>query len=162
VVWRFATMTAARTIVRFKASVESDNPVYLAGREHVYKGLRGGAAGGIKGSSVERSNCDQPRSTLPSTSCARPTLGIDNVSFAGSSASPLIGSPRRWRVRSARAAASVRGPGTVEFSPDGIAQSPAVTGFTGMGVVGVEWGTGVTLDKVWVTSFNGKIGLIGL
>jgi hypothetical protein len=51
------------------------------------------------------------------------------------------------------------GGGTVKFSPDGTALSPAVTGFTGMGVDGVGWGTGVTLDKVWVTSFNGKIGL---
>jgi hypothetical protein len=45
VVSRSATITAARTIVRFKASGESDNPVYLAGREHVYKG---GAAGGMQ------------------------------------------------------------------------------------------------------------------
>jgi hypothetical protein len=51
------------------------------------------------------------------------------------------------------------GGGTVKFSPNGTAMSPAVTGFTGMGVAGVGWGTGVTLDKVWVTSFNGKIGL---
>ncbi len=33
-------------------------------------------------------------------------------------------------------------------------RSPA---FTGMGIDGVGWGTAVTLDKVWVTSFNGKI-----
>jgi hypothetical protein len=51
------------------------------------------------------------------------------------------------------------GGGTIKFSPNGTALSPAVTGFTGMGVDGVGWGTGVTLDKVWVTSFNGKIGL---
>jgi hypothetical protein len=47
----------------------------------------------------------------------------------------------------------------VKFSPNGTALSPPVTGFTGMGVDGVGWGTGVALDKVWVTSFNGKIGL---
>ena len=52
------------------------------------------------------------------------------------------------------------GGGTVKFSPNGSALSPAVTGFTGMGVDGVGWGTGVTLDKVWVTSFNGKIGVL--
>jgi hypothetical protein len=40
VVSRSAAITAARTIARFKASVESDNPVYLAGRERVYEGLR--------------------------------------------------------------------------------------------------------------------------
>jgi hypothetical protein len=26
-----------------------------------------------------------------------------------------------------------------------------------MGIDGVGWGTAVTLDKVWLTSFNGKI-----
>ena len=52
------------------------------------------------------------------------------------------------------------GGGTVKFSPNGTALSPAVTGFTGMGVDGVGWGTGVDHDKVWVTSFNGKIGVM--
>ena len=33
----------------------------------------------------------------------------------------------------------------------------AITGFTGMGLDGVGWGTAVTLDKVWASSFNGKI-----
>ena len=51
------------------------------------------------------------------------------------------------------------GGGTAKFAPNGTALSPAVTGFTGMGVDGIGWGTGVTPDKVWVTSFNGKIGL---
>ena len=34
------------------------------------------------------------------------------------------------------------------------------SGFTGMGVDGVGWGTAVTADKVWVTSFNGAIGIM--
>jgi hypothetical protein len=51
------------------------------------------------------------------------------------------------------------GGGTGKFSPNGTPLSPPVTGFTGMGVDGVGWGTGITPDKVWVTSFNGKIGL---
>ena len=29
-----------------------------------------------------------------------------------------------------------------------------------MGVDGIGWGTGVALDKVWVTSFNGEIGVM--
>jgi len=49
------------------------------------------------------------------------------------------------------------GGGVAKFSPNGTALSPALTGFTGMGIDGVGWGTAVTLDKVWVTSFNGKI-----
>jgi len=52
------------------------------------------------------------------------------------------------------------GGGTVKFAPNGTALSPPVTGFTGMGVDGVGWGTGVTLNNVWVTSFNGSIGVM--
>ncbi|MEZ4823866.1 MAG: hypothetical protein R2942_16265 [Ignavibacteria bacterium] len=29
-----------------------------------------------------------------------------------------------------------------------------------MGVDGIGWGTAVTMDKVWVTSFNGTIGIM--
>ncbi|MGA8833235.1 MAG: hypothetical protein WB554_16670 [Desulfomonilaceae bacterium] len=52
------------------------------------------------------------------------------------------------------------GGGTVKFAPNGTALSPPITGFTGMGVDGIGWGTAVTLDKVWVTSFNGRIGVM--
>jgi len=52
------------------------------------------------------------------------------------------------------------GGGTIKFAPNGTALSPAITGFTGMGVDGIGWGTGVALDKVWVTSFNGAIGVM--
>jgi hypothetical protein len=52
------------------------------------------------------------------------------------------------------------GGGTIKFAPNGTALSPPITGFTGMGVDGIGWGTGVTLDKVWVTGFNGKIGVM--
>jgi hypothetical protein len=51
------------------------------------------------------------------------------------------------------------GGGLIKFSPNGTALSPPITGFTGMGVDGVGWGTGVTLDKVWVASFTGAIGV---
>ena len=49
------------------------------------------------------------------------------------------------------------GGGVVELAPNGAALSPPVTGFTGMGLDGVGWGTAVTLDNVWASSFNGKI-----
>jgi streptogramin lyase len=52
------------------------------------------------------------------------------------------------------------GGGTIKFAPNGTALSPPITGFTGMGVDGIGWGTGVALDKVWVTSFNGAIGVM--
>jgi streptogramin lyase len=45
----------------------------------------------------------------------------------------------------------------IKFSPNGTALSPPITGFTGMGIDGVGWGTAVTKDRVWISSFNGKI-----
>ena len=49
------------------------------------------------------------------------------------------------------------GGGVVKITPNGAPLSPPITGFTGMGIDGVGWGTAVTRDKVWITSFNGKI-----
>ena len=43
------------------------------------------------------------------------------------------------------------------MTPNGTPLSPPITGFTGMGIDGVGWGTAVTKDRVWVTSFNGKL-----
>src|SRR5215813_11014745 len=51
------------------------------------------------------------------------------------------------------------GGGLIEFSPNGTPLSPPITGFTGMGVDGIGWGTGVTVDNVWVGGFNGAIGV---
>ncbi|HUK82658.1 MAG TPA: hypothetical protein VLZ12_08525 [Verrucomicrobiae bacterium] len=49
------------------------------------------------------------------------------------------------------------GGGVGKYAPNGTALSPAITGFTGMGIDGVGWGTAVTKDRVWISSFNGKI-----
>jgi streptogramin lyase len=49
------------------------------------------------------------------------------------------------------------GGGVGKYAPNGTALSPAITGFTGMGIDGVGWGTAVTKDRVWASSFNGKI-----
>ena len=49
------------------------------------------------------------------------------------------------------------GGGVIKFSPNGTALSPPITGFTGMGIDGVGWGTAVTKDRIWISSFNGKI-----
>ena len=49
------------------------------------------------------------------------------------------------------------GGGVGKFTPNGTPLSPPITGFTGMGIDGVGWGTAVTKDRVWITSFNGKI-----
>ena len=47
------------------------------------------------------------------------------------------------------------GGGTIKLSPAGTALSPPITGFTGMGVDGIGWGTGMAKNRVWVSSFNG-------
>lgn len=49
------------------------------------------------------------------------------------------------------------GGGVVKMTPNGTPLSPPITGFTGMGLDGVGWGTAVTREHVWATSFNGKI-----
>src|SRR5208283_5308109 len=49
------------------------------------------------------------------------------------------------------------GGGVIKVSPNGTILSPPITGFTGMGIDGVGWGTAVTKDRVWISSFNGKI-----
>ena len=49
------------------------------------------------------------------------------------------------------------GGGVGRYSTNGTALSPPITGFTGMGIDGVGWGTAVTKDRVWISSFNGKI-----
>src|SRR5690242_52085 len=41
--------------------------------------------------------------------------------------------------------------------PERDAPLPANHGFTGMGLDGVGWGTAVTREHVWASSFNGKI-----
>jgi hypothetical protein len=49
------------------------------------------------------------------------------------------------------------GGGVLKMTPNGKPLSPPITGFTGMGLDGVGWGTAVTREHVWATSFNGKI-----
>ena len=51
------------------------------------------------------------------------------------------------------------GGGLAAMTSDGTPISPPITGFTGMGIDGVGWGTGVDKDKVWLTSFNSTIGV---
>ncbi|TPV99219.1 MAG: hypothetical protein USCAAHI_01336 [Beijerinckiaceae bacterium] len=66
-------------------------------------------------------------------------------------------SGQNWLPSSQSGVSHNIGGGVVKFTPNGTALSPAITGFTGMGLDGVGWGTAVTHDKVWASSFNGKI-----
>jgi hypothetical protein len=66
-------------------------------------------------------------------------------------------SGQNWMPGSQSGVNKSTGGGVIKFSPNGKALSPAITGFTGMGIDGVGWGTAVTKDRVWISSFNGKI-----
>jgi hypothetical protein len=66
-------------------------------------------------------------------------------------------SGQNWMPGSQSGVNKSTGGGIIKFSPNGTPLSPAITGFTGMGLDGVGWGTAVALDKVWAASFNGSI-----
>lgn len=66
-------------------------------------------------------------------------------------------SGQNWMPGSQSGVVKSIGGGVIKFSPNGRPLSPPITGFTGMGLDGVGWGTAVTREHVWATSFNGKI-----
>ena len=66
-------------------------------------------------------------------------------------------SGQNWMPGSQSGVVHSIGGGVLKMAPNGVALSPAITGFTGMGIDGVGWGTAVTKDRVWISSFNGKI-----
>jgi hypothetical protein len=66
-------------------------------------------------------------------------------------------SGQNWMPGSQSGVVRSIGGGVIKFTPNGKPLSPPITGFTGMGLDGVGWGTAVTRDHVWATSFNGKI-----
>ncbi len=75
-------------------------------------------------------------------------------------ASGNIWSGQNWMAGSQSGVIHGIGGGTVKLAPDGTALSPPITGFTGMGVDGIGWGTGMALDKVWIGGLNGTIGVM--
>lgn len=66
-------------------------------------------------------------------------------------------SGQNWMPGSQSGVRTSIGGGVLKMSPNGTPLSPPVTGFTGMGLDGVGWGTAVTNTNVWASSFNGKI-----
>jgi hypothetical protein len=66
-------------------------------------------------------------------------------------------SGQNWMPGSQSGVSRNIGGGTIKVAPNGTVLSPVVNGFRGMGLDGVGWGTGVTLDKVWVGGLNGTI-----
>lgn len=66
-------------------------------------------------------------------------------------------SGQNWLPGSQSGVNKSTGGGVCKFTPNGTPLSPPIFGFTGMGIDGVGWGTAVANNKVWITSFNGKI-----
>lgn len=66
-------------------------------------------------------------------------------------------SGQNWMPGSQSGAVNSIGGGVLKMTSNGTPLSPPITGFTGMGIDGIGWGTAVTRDRVWVTSFNGKL-----
>ncbi len=66
-------------------------------------------------------------------------------------------SGQNWLPGSQSGVNKSTGGGVLKLTPNGTALSPPITGFTGMGIDGVGWGTAVTKDRIWISSFNGKI-----
>ena len=54
------------------------------------------------------------------------------------------------------------GGGLTRFNPGGEPLSPAPQGYNGQGLSGVGWGTGISKDYAWVSTFNNKIGVFDL
>ena len=71
-------------------------------------------------------------------------------------------SGQNWLPGSQSGVARNIGGGTIKFAPNGTPLSPPITGFTGMGLDGVGWGTGVSRDKVWVGGLNGTLLVMDL
>ena len=67
-----------------------------------------------------------------------------------------------WMAGSQSGVVKNIGGGVSKFSPNGTPLSPPILGFTGMGTDGFGWGTGVTQDRVWASSWNGKVLVMDL
>jgi hypothetical protein len=67
-----------------------------------------------------------------------------------------------WMAGSQSSVVKNIGGGVIKFSPNGAPLSPPIIGFTGMGTDGFGWGTGVTQDRVWASSWNGKVLVMDL
>ena len=71
-------------------------------------------------------------------------------------------SGQNWMPGSQSNLRSSIGGGVVRLTPGGEAISPPLTGYDRQGLDGIGWGTTVSSDKVWVSSFNTKIGVLDL
>ncbi|WP_419174660.1 hypothetical protein [Desulfosediminicola sp.] len=71
-------------------------------------------------------------------------------------------SGQNWMPGSQSGLSKAIGGGVVRLAPGGEALSPPLVGYNGQGLDGIGWGTTVSADKVWVSSFNGTVGVFDL
>jgi streptogramin lyase len=71
-------------------------------------------------------------------------------------------SGQNWMPGSQSGLTTAIGGGVVRLSASGEAISPSLVGYNGQGLDGIGWGTTVSADKVWVSSFNGVVGVFDL
>ena len=71
-------------------------------------------------------------------------------------------SGQNWMPGSQSGLITSIGGGVVQMDAAGNALSPPLVGLNSQGLDGIGWGTTVSEDKVWVSSFNGKVGVFDL
>ncbi|PTO54272.1 hypothetical protein CWN94_10700 [Vibrio splendidus] len=71
-------------------------------------------------------------------------------------------SGQNWMPGSQSGLNTAIGGGVVRLAPSGKALSPALVGYNDQGLDGIGWGTTVSEDKVWVATFNAKVGVFDL
>ena len=71
-------------------------------------------------------------------------------------------SGQNWMPGSQSGLSTAIGGGVVRLAPSGKALSPVLVGYNSQGLDGIGWGTTVSDDKVWVSSFNGVVGVFDL
>lgn len=70
-----------------------------------------------------------------------------------------IWSGQNWMPGSQSSVFAGIGGGTIKTDPAGNPLSPPITGYAGVAVDGIGWGTGISKNGVWVTGFDGRIGV---
>ncbi|WP_017221811.1 hypothetical protein [Moritella dasanensis] len=71
-------------------------------------------------------------------------------------------SGQNWMPGSQSGLNTAIGGGVIRLAASGKALSPALVGYNGQDLDGIGWGTTVSSDKVWVSTFNAKVGVFDL
>ncbi len=71
-------------------------------------------------------------------------------------------SGQNWMPGSQSGLSTAIGGGVVKMAPSGKPLSPPLVGYNSQGLDGSGWGTTVSKDKVWISTFNAKVGVFDL